>query len=135
MQTRSQVRKEKEKFKTLKVNAISEKLASVDDMRTAQKDDTTLDKYREYANSGTRKFTGQQNVSWFVIEDDMLIRYFQSPKVSNNNIFKQLVVPSPHRMTVMKLAHDCVLSGHLGIKGIQIGCCQTLLARSTRRCW
>ena len=116
VQTRSQVRKEKEKFKTLKVPTISEKLASVDEMRTAQKDDATLDKYREYAKTGTRKFTGQQNVSWFVIEDDMLFRYFQSPKVSNNNIFKQLVVPSPHRMTVMKLAHDCVLSGHLGIK-------------------
>ena len=55
-------------------------------------------------------------MSWFVIEDGMLFRYFQSPKVSNNNIFKQLVVPSPHRMTVMKRAHDCVLSGHLGIK-------------------
>ena len=85
-------------------------------MRTAQKDDATLDKYREYAKTGTRKFTGQHNVSWFVIEDDMLFRYFQSPKVSNNNIFEQLVVSSPHRMTVIKLAHDCVLSGHLGIK-------------------
>ena len=98
-------------------------------MITAQKDDATLDKYREYAKTGTRKFTGQQNVSWFVIEDDMLFRYFQSPKVSNNNIFKQLVVPSPHRMTVIKLAHDCVLSGHLESKRRQIGCCQTSIGQ------
>lgn len=50
------------------------------------------------------------------MEDDLLFRYFQSPKVSNNKIFKQLVVPLPHRISVMKIAHDCVLAGHLGIK-------------------
>lgn len=116
VQTRGQAKQEKEKFKTLKVPSISGNFVTVDDMRTAQRNDITLEKYREYANSGTRKFTGQQNVSWFVMEDDLLFRYFQSPKVSNNKIFKQLLVPLPHRITVMKIAHDCVLAGHLGIK-------------------
>nr|XP_034318903.1 uncharacterized protein LOC117686998 [Crassostrea gigas] len=81
VQTRGQAKQEKEKFKTLKVPSISGNSVTVDDMRTAQRNDITLEKYREYANSGTRKFTGQQNVSWFVMEDDLLFRYFQSPKV------------------------------------------------------
>ncbi|XP_061181296.1 uncharacterized protein LOC133189898 [Saccostrea echinata] len=82
VQTRNQVQKEKEKYKTLKVTSITDNFTSVDDMRVAQSEDATLDKYREYARTGVRKFTGQQNLSWFVIEDDLLFRYFQSPKVT-----------------------------------------------------
>ena len=37
-------------------------------------------------------------------------------EVNDNKIFKQLVVPKPHHVTVMKLAHDFILSGHLGIR-------------------
>ncbi|XP_055995558.1 uncharacterized protein LOC125646546 [Ostrea edulis] len=81
VQTRSQIQKEKEKYKSLKVTSITNNLISADDMRVAQKEDATLDKYREYAKTGTRKFTGQQNVSWFVMENNLLFRYFQSPKV------------------------------------------------------
>ncbi|XP_062594208.1 uncharacterized protein LOC134255709 [Saccostrea cucullata] len=82
VQTRGQVQKEKEKYKTLKVTSITDNFTSVDDMIVAQNEDATLDKYREYANTGVKKFTGQQNVSWFVIEDGLLFRYFQSPKVT-----------------------------------------------------
>lgn len=60
VQTRGQAKQEKEKFKTLKVPSISGNFVSVDDMRTAQRNDITLERYREYAKSGTRKFTGQQ---------------------------------------------------------------------------
>uniref|UniRef100_A0A8W8IE74 Tetratricopeptide repeat protein n=1 Tax=Magallana gigas TaxID=29159 RepID=A0A8W8IE74_MAGGI len=65
---------------------------TVDDMRTAQRNDITLEKYREYANSGTRKFTGQQNVSWFVMEDDLLFRYFQSPKERQDRTRKNCIL-------------------------------------------
>ena len=116
VKTRAQVKKDKEKPTELKVVDISGKVLSVDDMKKAQSDDVTLDKYREFAASGKRKFTGEQNVSWFVVENDLLFRYFQSPKVSNNKIIKQLVVPLPYRTMVMKLAHDCILSGHFGIR-------------------
>ncbi|XP_062583952.1 uncharacterized protein LOC134245703 [Saccostrea cucullata] len=82
VQTRGQVQKEKVRYKTLKVHvtSITDNFTSVD-MIVAQNEDASLEKYREYAKTGVRKFTGQQNVSWFVIVDGLLFRYFQSPKV------------------------------------------------------
>lgn len=46
------------------------------------------------------------------VKKGLLYRQFNSPKVSNEKIFKQLVVPWKYRSLVMKLAHESLMAGH-----------------------
>ncbi|KAK3102478.1 hypothetical protein FSP39_011646 [Pinctada imbricata] len=89
---------------------------SVQDIKTAQSHDETLVICRKNAESEKKLLSGTNNISWFYYENGLLFRKFQSPKINDNKLFNQLVVPKQYRQTVMKLAHDCILSGHLGTK-------------------
>ena len=116
VQTRGQKVKEKQALKGLKVSGSIDVDVSAEDMKVAQKSDGSLKRCFEAAETGKRIISGEQNVSQFTLQKGLLYRKFQSPKVSDNKVFKQLVVPKQYRDTVLKLAHDCIMSGHLGIK-------------------
>ena len=36
--------------------------------------------------------------------------------MENGRVFVQLVVPQQYRKTIMKLAHESIMSGHLAVK-------------------
>ena len=116
VQTRGQLQREKVGNNSLKVSDVVNNDMSADETKKAQQDDPSLNLYRKHAYAGTKKLSGSDNVSWYVVQKGFLYRYFQSPKLNDNKIFKQRVVPNPHRVIVMKLAHDSILSGHLGIQ-------------------
>lgn len=115
VETRSQKKKSTE-FKGMKVVSPIDVGISVDDIKKAQQEDDTLAKYRELTKSGKRKITGSSNVSWFIMKKGLLYRCFQSPKVDDNKIFHQLIVPKQYREVVLKLAHDGIMAGHLGVR-------------------
>ena len=48
------------------------------------------------------------------VKINLLYRQFSSQKVSNGIVFRQIVVPRKCRMLVMRLAHESLMSGHLG---------------------
>lgn len=51
------------------LSSMAKKIETVDDMKAAQTNDITLEKYREYAKSGTWKLENKlcQSLSWKII--------------------------------------------------------------------
>jgi len=73
--------------------------------------DKGLDKVRCQTNKKVRGKT----VRWFGHENEILYRYFQSPRCNGGNVVKQVVVPGCLREQVMAVGHDSILAGHMGI--------------------
>nr|KAG5703876.1 hypothetical protein BaRGS_031510 [Batillaria attramentaria] len=73
-----------------------------------QKADPTLTKLKSQAKPVTRK--GREIT--FQTHNDILYRICSS---RGNTTTRQVVVPEPLRLQVMKLAHDSILGGHLRI--------------------
>ncbi|XP_061195768.1 uncharacterized protein LOC133203996 [Saccostrea echinata] len=116
VQTRSQKVKEEKGMKELSVSDSIDLDVNVDKMKELQTTDESLSTYRNLATSGKKKNLGDGIVSWFSVEKGLLYRHFQSSKVSDNKIFKQLVIPGTLRRKVMTIAHDSIMGGHLGTK-------------------
>ncbi|XP_060592414.1 uncharacterized protein LOC132747116 [Ruditapes philippinarum] len=78
-----------------------------------QQADGTLDGCRKKAEEGTvRNCRGKGQVK-FQVRNKMLFREFTA---GNGDVSRQLVVPKDLRETVLKVAHDSLLAGHLGIR-------------------
>ena len=87
------------------------------DLITKQMDDPTLGQCRRLAESGEIKRTGRSNKTWYGYDDHgILVRYFECDTYNNGDVSKQVVVPSDLRHTVMKVAHETILAGHLAAK-------------------
>ena len=116
VQTRGQKLTEQKGMKKLTVTNLVDIDVTVDKIKELQTTDDSLKTYRDLAKSGKKKVRGEGIVSWFSIEKGLLYRHFQSPKVSDNKTFKQLVIPDILRRKAMTIAHDSILGGHLGTK-------------------
>ena len=114
VETRSQREKKSKPLSPLTVHGI-QNIASTcsKEFAKAQEEDTTLEKFSK-ENSIRR--SGVVNEIKFVNDKGMLFREFTSPNVENGRRFKQLVVPTQYREQVMTVAHDSLMSGHLGTK-------------------
>ena len=75
---------------------------SKETFQQAQEQDKSLSKLKYLASTG---------MSGYAYEDGLLIRRFEN-KIDNQI---SIIVPSYSRMEVLKLAHDSVFAGHLGI--------------------
>ena len=110
VQTRSQSKEGKsfQKLKVLKGLEISK-----EEFKDEQKKDKSLSWIRKKVETGEQK-SKRDIVSWFGVKNELIYRYFKKQRTSlgTEKIEKQLVVPD----TVIKLAHDSILGGHLGIK-------------------
>ena len=80
-----------------------------EELRQAQNDDETLSKVRQLADGPQT-----QGKSTFYRKHGIIYRKFQSSTVESGKKFTQLVVPRTLRLQVMKLAHESLMSGHLG---------------------
>ncbi|XP_062615055.1 uncharacterized protein LOC134276789 [Saccostrea cucullata] len=116
VQTRNQKKKEDKGMKKLKVTDLVDTDLTIDQMKQLQMDDSSLKVYREHAATGRKKNIGENIETWFSVERGLLYRHYHSKKVSDQKLYKQLVVPEPLRQKVMKIAHDSILGGHLGTK-------------------
>ena len=81
-----------------------------------QKEDESLRKLWSMAESGKEKLFSDGGMTKMYVKKNLLYRQFSSPKVSNGKVFRQLVVPRKFRTLVMRLAHESLMSGHLGVK-------------------
>ncbi|PIK36770.1 hypothetical protein BSL78_26396 [Apostichopus japonicus] len=52
----------------------------------------------------------------FYLKDGLLMRKWQSKKSTGSQEYHQLVVPHKHRDSILRLAHDIPMGGHLGSK-------------------
>lgn len=115
VQTRAQKVKEGKTLKSLKV-ASPIVGTQIEDLKEAQETDSSLSKVRELVQNGEHVRGKKDSTFWYEKEKGIIYRYFSSPKVDNGKLFKLLVVPSNLRDQVMKLAHDSILGGHLGVR-------------------
>ena len=88
----------------------------MEELREKQARDLSLEICRKQAQTGEVKHTGKRNNCWYGYEKGVLVRFFQSPTIKFGDVFRQVIVPTELRTTVMQLAHDCIMSGHLAAK-------------------
>ena len=79
------------------------------EFRNIQKSDTSLFKYFELAKQSDNEKNGVS----FILKQDLLYRQFCDKK---NNKYSQLVVPSSLTRTVLTIAHETSMAGHMGVR-------------------
>ncbi|XP_052710767.1 uncharacterized protein LOC128185133 [Crassostrea angulata] len=115
VQTRSQSKKQSQSYKPLRVpSALAD--VSPEEFIKEQQTDTILDVFRNLAKSQPVETYSDGGSTKIYERDNLLYREFTSPKVSNGKLFHQLIVPKKYRHFVMKLAHETLMDGHLGVK-------------------
>lgn len=111
--TRAQAAKEKEGDKPLVIDSTSKPLnLGKDELVKLQKEDSTLERFFNSMEVKEKKGCTTR----FVVRNNILYREYTNPKSNNGKPVKQLMVPSSLRKEVLLKAHDCIMSGHLGVK-------------------
>ncbi|CAG2201844.1 Retrovirus-related Pol polyprotein from transposon 17.6,Retrovirus-related Pol polyprotein from transposon opus,Retrovirus-related Pol polyprotein from transposon 297,Retrovirus-related Pol polyprotein from transposon gypsy [Mytilus edulis] len=112
VETREQVRNKSKPFVQLKVKDIITDEVNPNVIKKAQLEDTTLDKIRRYVLTGDTVTRKNGKVKW-ILKRGMIYRQFSSSKHDRVSC-TQLVVPKFHRETVTRVAHESIMSGHMG---------------------
>ena len=113
IETRGMRRQKDRPWKPLRTANVFENVASKEEIAKEQMQDETLDKLRQLAQSGEIRCTGQGNEIRYFFRNHILFREYRSPHIKGGKIFTQLVVPVGRRETVLQLAHDSPMAGHL----------------------
>ena len=80
--------------------------------KEAQTQDPSLDRFFEWAKE---PFQGNNSqVKWFEMDGDLLVRRYKRPE--DGILLRQVLVPKKLRNEVLRLGHEGILAGHLGIK-------------------
>jgi hypothetical protein len=108
--TRQQASNRGKNSKPLCVPKIFNSDISPGDIEAAQKDDETLAKIRSLVG----REDDNSNVS-YIRKRGIIYRIFQSDKSENGKRLTQLVVPRRFRSKVLSLAHESIMTGHLGV--------------------
>ena len=112
------MRQRKEKpWKPLGSTGGPEITATREDIIAAQQQDVSLEKLRKIATEGGEpKTVGKGNQVRYFFNSGLLFREYRSSPQARGQLYTQLVVPTPFRSQVLRLAHDSALSGHLKAK-------------------
>ncbi|XP_069108215.1 uncharacterized protein, partial [Argopecten irradians] len=116
VQTRAQVKRDGQQYRPLKVPKVMQDIGSPDEIKETQMTDGSLAKYWHFVKEGSVKDRTDGGSSRFYVGRGLLYREFHSPGVEGGRVFKQLVIPEKLRSTVVRLAHDTMMAGHLGAK-------------------
>ena len=80
--------------------------------KEAQTHDPSLDRFFEWAKE---PFQGNNSqVKWFEMGGDLLVRRYKRPE--DGILLRQVLVPKKLRNEILRLGHEGILAGHLGIK-------------------
>ena len=113
VETRAQKVKQKRKNILTVPEAINE--YSVENIIELQSEDTSLSYIKNQAQTGEVKILKDGSSIHYTSKDGLLYRVFK--KAGNiEHKYNQLVVPTKLRTEVLKIAHDGIMSGHLGIR-------------------
>ena len=110
--TRQQTKLKGKPYPKLCVPNIVKDDINPDDLREAQLADDSLKRYRDYASKFDTFHSKRGSVKWMT-RNGLLYREYTS---KDDKAFLQLVVPTPFRNIVMKLAHESIMSGHLATR-------------------
>ena len=111
--TRPQTLKKNQPLATLKTAPAIDAGIVVDKFKEEQISDGTLKTYFDHAKAGRTISLKGGNRAEYTITKELLYRTFHS---SRQKSVRQLIVPKNLRRKVMKLAHESILGGHLGIQ-------------------
>lgn len=114
--TRLQAKTDKESLKPLKVPNATNICSDKESLQQEQKDDPSLERVWEKAKEKDPARVTKASESWFEVRNGLLYRYHKNLKKAGHPTTKQLVVPKGRRNDVLKIAHDSILSGHLGVQ-------------------
>ena len=103
-------------FKLLKVDHPITDIVTPDQLMHEQQEDTTLAKLREFERTHLVKECKDGSSFAFVKKAGILYREFYPKGDANQDVRRQVVVPSKYRKQVMRLAHESLLGGHQGIR-------------------
>ena len=104
------------KVKNLRTPSASDSDITVKELIELQLADPTLEACRKMATTGDERTTGRANTSRYGYENGILYRYYKSENYNNGEEARQVVVPKCLRETVMKMAHESIMAGHLAAK-------------------
>ena len=113
VQTRAQKSQERKRMSTLIV--IDSLNINKDEFKSEQVSCETLKWVREKAKTSEKKMS-HGTVAWFKENKRLIYRYFEDKLDKSGKAKKQLVIPKIFRDTVLNLAHESILGGHLGMK-------------------
>lgn len=82
----------------------------------AQEEDDRLKEVRNRLATGVKKTASNGDIHWYEKHAGLIYRMFQSPRVADGKVHRQLLVPSSIRDHVLRLAHDSIFGGHQGIR-------------------
>ena len=82
----------------------------------AQEEDDKLKEVRNRLATGEKKTSSNGDTHWYEKHAGLIYRMFQSPRVADGKVHKQLLVPTSMRDHVLRLAHDSIFGGHQGIR-------------------
>ncbi len=115
--TRGQTRKQLETLKPLPTNQTDVKASKKEDFVEEQKQDQTLNgiwRKAEDKKSGPRVTpTGEAS---FEVREGILYRIYKKCRGMTWTTIQQIVLPEKKREQCMKLAHDSILGGHMGVQ-------------------
>ena len=80
-----------------------------------QVQDKSIERYVTKADVDERIRSKRGSIIWFCKENGIIYIKYQA-KPNDGKVFKQLLVPLIMRNEVLKLAHDSILAGHLGVR-------------------
>ncbi|KAK3088688.1 hypothetical protein FSP39_022429 [Pinctada imbricata] len=112
VETRQQTKEKGKPPVKLKVPEIVKSSVSPDEICKAQKEYKFLTKLWDLAMKHESRAVKQGSVRW-IISHDMLFREFTS---QDGKVTSQLIVPESMRETIIKLAHESIMSGHLATR-------------------
>ncbi|XP_069109726.1 uncharacterized protein [Argopecten irradians] len=115
VETRAQRRANERPYRPLKVPPPLSDDMSVDELKRLQQEDPSLRKIRTFVETGD-VFEKPGITSSYYERHGVVYRKFKSDKVSGGKEFRQVVVPEKLRTKVISMAHESILSGHLGIR-------------------
>ena len=114
--TRQQERKQKQEHNPLEVPDPIKVKDNQAELKQEQKNDATLKKIWGLAEQKEAPKMTKSAQSWFTIKNGLLFRNHQQLHGVNRPVTKQLVVPQGRRHQILKLAHESIMGGHMGVQ-------------------
>ena len=114
--TRAQAKKSEMSIKPLNVAHVDAPLVNADTLERAQHEDSSLNKLWDLAQSGEMQKTRGNQIYKYEVKNSILYRVYNQVRGSTSVKVKQIVVPTPYRKQLMKLAHETIVGGHMDIR-------------------
>ena len=103
--------------KPLKVpEACNIQSSKLESLTKEQEEDLSLQSIYLKAKNKDPPKTTKESMTWFEVKRGVLYRMFKKINHPRDPVIKQIVVPTEKRPLILKMAHESVMAGHMGIQ-------------------